>query len=94
MTKEQISKILVSNKFKLDLSKTDVGIMCVDIPKCSELILEQIEKEKPNKQDFLKTMLNWHDEFYKAGHFKIELDHEQSEYLSWLAYRLAKVHGN
>jgi len=37
--------------------------------------------------------LDWHDEYLKDGKFNIPLDHEQSEYLSWLAYRLAKVYG-
>lgn len=48
----------------------------------------------PSRKDFLKTMLDWHDEYYKAGRFNIPLGHEQSEYLSWLAYRLAKVWGS
>ena len=48
----------------------------------------------PSRQDYLITMLDWHDEYYNAGHFNIPLDHEQSEYLSWLAARLAKVWGN
>ena len=47
----------------------------------------------PSRQDYLKTMLDWHDEYLKDGNFNIPLDHEQSEYLSWLANRLAKVYG-
>jgi hypothetical protein len=47
----------------------------------------------PSREDFLKTMIDWHDEYYKAGRFNIPLDHEQSEYLSWLSARLAAVFG-
>ncbi len=48
----------------------------------------------PSRQDFLKTMIDWHEEYLNAGNFHVPLDHEQSEYLSWLSARLAKVWGN
>jgi hypothetical protein len=48
----------------------------------------------PSRNDFLKTILEWHEEYLKAGYFNIPLDHEQSEYLSWLATRLANVYCN
>ena len=43
------------------------------------------------QKDYLNEMLNWHQECYDNKVFKIPLDHEQSEYLNWLAARLARV---
>ncbi len=46
------------------------------------------------RQDYLKVMLDWHEECLKLGKFKVPLDHEQSEYLKWLAIRLEKEFSN
>jgi hypothetical protein len=47
----------------------------------------------PTQQEFLKTIIDWHEECQEKGYFNIPLVHEQYEYLTWLSNRLAKVHG-
>ena len=85
---------------------TDLDMVMDKVVKGLEMAKHDINKGKgekdliagvvgslPSRQDYLKTMLDWHDEYLKDGNFNIPLDHEQSEYLSWLANRLAKVYG-
>lgn len=48
---------------------------------------------KPNRQDYLNALLDWHQRYFDEGRFHIELDHEQSEYLSWAAFELDRVFG-
>lgn len=64
---------------------------CGRLLKTEQLHSHNVSGSLPSWYDFLKTMIDWHEEYLKAGHFNIPLDHEQSEYLSWLATRLAAM---
>lgn len=55
MTQLDISKILVNNKYPLDC-KFDSAVLVVDIPKVSEIIFEQLQKNE-EIIDKVKTLL-------------------------------------
>lgn len=47
MNQLDISRILVNNKYRLDVGKFDSAVYVVDIPKVSKLILEEINNKPP-----------------------------------------------
>ncbi len=46
MTAEEISKILVENKYRLSVNKYDTAVFVVDIPKVSVMISNIIKSKK------------------------------------------------
>lgn len=62
-------------KFEEKLGKPEPQIIDVH----SEPIPESEQDE------LLKTMLDWHEKMNDNKRFNIPLDHEQSEYLTWLS---------
>lgn len=93
-TKEEISKILVESKYRLGLSKDDIAIYTVDIPKASTTIYKAMT-EYIDKciEPYSEMDRNYTELVMKHNELKQTQDKLMIEFTEWVLLKLIKSGG-